>query len=169
MSSNVVVSTYCNSRTRDVKYLLKATQTNTKQNLPKLITRRTCSFRKYHQPRRIKATTIVTKKRKILDPDRKLSRKVLRRKLNYENKRTINSCDLESKCRKYYLETHKWQAKRMHMDSYYGYSLPMRHKNYNFTYFKKTLKNPSRCVLHDSSYYNIIELNGNIDDIITYL
>jgi len=147
--------------------------------------RRTSSYQRFHHLRQSQRETL-----KVSNPNKKpknpLSRRVRRRKylqvVGMSDNPLSSLKDRQSKS----LETHVWHAKRMKMLDMYGYALPSVHKNYGFTHLKRKIfccKLKDKSVLdrdgaskfdrgtmvHDASYYSIIELLGAPEDIMDLL
>ena len=57
-----------------------------------------------------------------------------------------------------WLETHLWHAKRMHMQTMWGYRLPVHRCDKSLRASCRFVKRA--CTVHDASYYSCIELSG---------
>ncbi|OCH85746.1 POP1-domain-containing protein [Obba rivulosa] len=121
------------------------------QQLPRHLRRRAAS----HDVRRV-PLRLREKARAEMDPMR---RKALGRPKLGKAKRQNRTQQLLKRQRdKTWLETHLWHAKRMKMDNMWGYRLAMEPTEKSFRASHRASVHGS--ILHDASYYGIIELRG---------
>lgn len=161
MNSNIHVSSFCNIRYNDLDYFHKRIdkyESNSKIYVGKHLPRRTSSYQRYHLLRTRKAPIKV-----LNNKIRRYCRKVRRRRFKYDTIGRENQNNMKN-----YLETHLWHCKRFHMKERYGYMLPTRHKNLSCTYLKKKVFSDG-VVIHDCSYYSVLELKGLSNDLISFL
>ncbi|KAH8583830.1 ribonuclease P MRP subunit POP1 [Cryptosporidium sp. chipmunk genotype I] len=164
------------------------------QRLPPAIRRRSMSYNIYRAPRRIRSTLYyemvkappkISKRRK--KEKKKLpwiKRNLLLRAINRENFggmesfpfKTRNSIDLSTLFRKKeqiniklpfnqfkWMESHLYHSKRFQMCDAFGYKLPICSTSKRNRKIYRAFKHGF--VVHDSSYLQIFELNGVIEDI----
>ncbi|KAH9969481.1 NUC188 domain-containing protein [Russula dissimulans] len=123
------------------------------QELPRHLRRRAASHRVRRVPLRLR-----TKSRAEMDS---LRRKVLGRSLPKRGKKTreLRSDVFARRQRdKKWLETHLWHAKRMYMENMWGYRLAISPTEKSFRPSHRASVHGS--ILHDASYYGLIELKG---------
>jgi len=123
------------------------------QELPRHLRRRAASHRVRRVPLRLR-------KRSRAEMD-SLRRKVLGRSLPKRGKKTreLRSDVFARRQRdKKWLETHLWHAKRMHMKDIWGYRLAISPTEKSFRPSHRASVHGS--ILHDASYYGLIELKG---------
>ena len=153
------LSKYLDSRAQELEYfqrMLRKKETDvTKtpmQRVPKHMRRRAMAHNRYRIPSRIRAISV--KKAGVSEIRKLKCRKHLRNTkllmLHYFKR----SSKMNEKSTGKWLETHLWHSKRMKMEEYYGYKIPMKS-------FTKSLKpayklSKFKIVLHDRSYFRSI-------------
>ncbi|KAH9936178.1 NUC188 domain-containing protein [Fomitopsis serialis] len=126
------------------------------QELPRHLRRRAAS----HDVRRV-PLRLRDKARAEMDPQRKkaLGRHVPKRGKSKQISRTKQF--LKRQIDKTWLETHIWHAKRMHMDNMWGYRLAVEPTEKSFRPSHRASVHGS--ILHDASYFALVELTGPED------
>ncbi|KAI9456168.1 POP1-domain-containing protein [Russula earlei] len=123
------------------------------QELPRHLRRRAASHRVRRVPLRLRnksRTEMDTLRRKILGrplPKRGKARRELRSDIFARRQRD-----------KKWLETHLWHSKRMHMENMWGYRLSVNPTEKSFRPSHRASVHGS--ILHDASYYGLVELKG---------
>ncbi|KAH0484055.1 MAG: uncharacterized protein KVP18_004480 [Porospora cf. gigantea A] len=144
------------ARENDVQQLLKdlkQTKPNARQfqRVPKQLRRRAASHNPFRVPQRLRGNLM---NEFLVAPPKegrrqKRKRRVMDLALEYAGR--------SSQTR--WLETHLWHAKRFHMEKFWGHHLATRQceksrrKAYRFSKHK--------CLVHDRSYLELIEISGN--------
>ncbi|TFK40578.1 NUC188 domain-containing protein [Crucibulum laeve] len=123
------------------------------QALPRHLRRRAAS----HDIRRV-PLRLRERARAEMDPVRKkaLGRSMPKRGKGKRISRTESF--LKRQCDKYWLETHLWHAKRMKMENMWGYRLAMHPTEKAFRPSHRASIHGS--IVHDASYYALVELKG---------
>ncbi|KAG8901959.1 hypothetical protein FRB99_004993 [Tulasnella sp. 403] len=123
------------------------------QTLPRHMRRRTASHDVRRVPVRLRVKALAE-----MDPMKRKKKLKTLRKIGkaFEIGRTARL--LKRQRDKAWLETHIWHAKRMKMENLWGYRLALHptEKAFRSSYRAST----TTSILHDSSYYGILELSG---------
>ncbi|KAF8158346.1 ribonucleases P/MRP protein subunit POP1-domain-containing protein [Crassisporium funariophilum] len=132
------------------------------QTLPRHLRRRAAS----HDVRRV-PLRLREKARSEMDPVRKraLGRAMPKRG---KDKRVTRTESFRKRQRdKTWLETHIWHAKRMHMENLWGYRLAIRPTEKAYRPSHRASVHGS--ILHDASYYSVLEIKGHERTLIAML
>ncbi|KAI0304514.1 ribonucleases P/MRP protein subunit POP1-domain-containing protein [Multifurca ochricompacta] len=129
------------------------------QELPRHLRRRAASHHVRRVPLRLRQKSRAEVRR---DPTYGFfTRKILGRSLpkRGKNRRELRSDAFARRQKdKRWLETHLWHAKRMHMENMWGYRLAIKPTEKSFRPSHRASVHGS--ILHDASYYGLIELRG---------
>ncbi|KAI0076322.1 POP1-domain-containing protein [Panus rudis PR-1116 ss-1] len=123
------------------------------QQLPRHLRRRAAS----HDVRRVPARLREKAKAEMDAPKKKVASKYRHQK-GKDKRITRTEAFLKRQKDKVWLETHVWHAKRMKMENMYGYRLAITPTEKAFRPSHRASVHGS--ILHDASYYGIIELKG---------
>lgn len=143
-----------------------ASTTRAFQSLPRHLRRRAASHNPRRVPKRLrsKATAEIDSKDQTT--------KVQKKRAKLRARGGISGVNVTERWRrrqqdKIWLETHVWHAKRMKMETMYGYRLGLTPtlKSHRPAYRAARRS----CIIHDASYYSIMELSGSRNDLVKVL
>lgn len=142
-----------NAMEQSMKDIKEAKTTRVWQELPRHLRRRAAS----HDVRRVPARLRDKARAEMDTSKRKLSGKS-KSKPGKSKRITRTESFLRRQRDKTWLETHIWHAKRMHMETLWGYSLAVTPTEKSFRPSHRASVHGA--ILHDASYYSLIELQG---------
>ncbi|KAH8824939.1 POP1-domain-containing protein [Flagelloscypha sp. PMI_526] len=122
------------------------------QELPRHLRRRAASHDVRRVPNRLRERAAAE-----MDPVKE-KKKPRKPKLGKEKRRTRTEILQKRQRDKTWLETHIWHAKRMHMETKFGYRLAITPTEKSFRPSYRAAMHGS--IVHDASYFEIIEMKG---------
>ncbi|TFK52515.1 POP1-domain-containing protein [Heliocybe sulcata] len=147
-----------NAMEQSMKDIKEAKTTRVWQGLPRQLRRRAAS----HDVRRVPAR-LREKARAEMDTARRKALGRSKPKRGKEKRITRTESFLRRQRDKTWLETHIWHAKRMHMENSWGYRLAVRPTEKSFRPSHRASVHGA--ILHDASYFGLIEIQAQEDDI----
>jgi hypothetical protein len=163
--SQILVSHYVAEREAEIEKLLGTGKKKSIENKCKRpigrIHYRTRSHKSFKMPRKM----INRKRKSVQADDSSRCRKHRRRVHNihiFLPKNNISSAGVPKK-----LPNHVWNAKRMVLEDYYGYLLPMRSSFRGFKALEKIIQ--SKTLIHDYSYYKPIKISTDLKELHNFI
>ncbi|XP_014248234.1 ribonucleases P/MRP protein subunit POP1 [Cimex lectularius] len=135
----------------------------TKKKLPNHMRRRAMSHNIKRIPKRLRETYQALREK---SNTREGKGKVPRGKYRRRPKDLVKDYSRRQN-RNLWLETHIWHAKRFFMATKWGYKVPLRPADKSYRACYRAAAN--HCLIQDISYYNCLEISGNLDVIMSGL
>ncbi|EIN12776.1 POP1-domain-containing protein [Punctularia strigosozonata HHB-11173 SS5] len=131
------------------------------QELPRHLRRRAASHDVRRVPARLREKARSEVRRLFMDPVQKKKANRALPKRGKANRISRTEQLLKRQRDKTWLETHIWHAKRMHMENMWGYRLAVTPTEKSYRPSHRASVHGS--ILHDASYYSLIEMKGHHD------